>query len=83
MELEQSNGTIYGARYYTVIPKFPAHASTWFKPEWEAMVGWCVTTFDPTPEDGVWTPNARWYVNNAKFWFRDLEDVTLFVLRWS
>jgi len=44
---------------------------------------WCVTTFGPTPVDGVWTPGGRWYANNAKFWFRDKEDMLVFVMRWS
>jgi hypothetical protein len=42
-----------------------------------------VATYGPSSDDGVWTPNMRWYVNNAKFWFRDLEDVTIFLLKWS
>jgi hypothetical protein len=83
MKIEQSEGTVYGVRYYSVLPIFPAHAPTWFKPEWNIMVEWCVATFGPAPEDGVWTPNARWYVNSSKFWFRDLGDITMFILKWS
>lgn len=83
MELEQSEGTVYGTRYHSIRPNFPAYAPTWFKAEWNSMVEWCVTTFGPTPEDGVWTPNARWYVNNARFWFRDTADLNWFVLRWQ
>ena len=83
MKIEQSEGTVYGARYYSILPIFPAHAPTWFKTEWNIMVEWCVTTFGPTPEDGVWTPDARWYVNNSKFWFKDPADITMFLLKWS
>jgi len=47
------------------------------------MVGWCVETFGPTTDDGVWTPGQRWYVNNARFWFKDVKDRDWFILRWS
>lgn len=33
--------------------------------------------------DGVWTPDQRWYANNAKFWFRNPKDRDWFVLRCS
>lgn len=83
LELDISEGTVYGARYYTVSPQFPAHAPTWFKPEWDAMIAWTVATFGPTPKDGVWTPNAKWYVNNAKFWFKERKDLEWFLLKWQ
>lgn len=83
MELECLEGEIFGARYYTVRPLFPAHAPTWFRKEWDSMLQWCVETYGPTPEDGVWTPGSRWYSNNAKFWFRNEVDRTLFVLKWQ
>lgn len=78
-----SEGTVYGKRYWTVAPQFPAHIDTWFRTEWDVMLLWCVNTYGPTPEDGVWTPDARWYVNNAKFWFRDEQDRAWFVLKWT
>lgn len=83
MKLELSEGTVYGEQYWTVAPHFPAHPPTWFKPEWDAMLAWCVDTYGPTPEDNVWTPGARWYVNNSRFWFRDSADREWFVLRWT
>ena len=52
-------------------------------PIWEDMIAWTTQTFGPTPKDGVWTPNARWYVNNARFWFKEEKDREWFVLRWS
>jgi hypothetical protein len=51
--------------------------------EWHEMVAWCVATFGPTAKDGVWTPKQRWYVNNAKFWFKEAKDRDWFILRWS
>jgi len=50
---------------------------------WEKMITWTVETFGPTADDGVWTPGARWYVNNARFWFREEKDREWFLLRWQ
>jgi hypothetical protein len=74
-ELELNEGRVYGARYLTVHP-----SNSW---HWNDMMAWMVETFGPTAHDGVWTPNMRWYANNAKFWFRNEADQLLFVLRWS
>jgi hypothetical protein len=65
-----------GARYLTVAPMNA-------EGQWSDMIEWMVTTFGPTDKEGVWTPGQRWYVNNAKFWFRDQKDRDWFVLRWS
>ena len=81
MIIEQGEGTVYGCRYYTVKPQVKLFMDP--NPDWNKIIAWAVETYGPTPENGVWTPNARWYVNNAKFWFRNLADVTMFVLRWS
>lgn len=82
MNFEFSEGRVFGARYYTVEPDFGWRAG-WYNQGWEDMLAWCVQTFGPTPEDGIWTPGSRWYVNNAKFWFRKEEDKMLFLLKWS
>lgn len=72
---ELSEGTVYGQTYSTVGPQSGA--------QWDAMMAWMVETFGPTAHDGVWTPGQRWYANNAKFWFRDKQDLEWFVLRWA
>ena len=74
--LHIDEGRVYGARYYTVEP---VNASA----QWPEMMEWMVETFGPSPIDGVWTPGARWYANNAKFWFRNKKDLDWFVIRWS
>ena len=74
-ELELSEGRVYGARYLTVHPNNGAR--------WNEMMAWMVFTFGPSSEDGVWTPDMRWYANNSKFWFRDARDRDWFILRWS
>jgi hypothetical protein len=55
---------------------------------WRDMSDWCSETFGPVSD--VWQadkwftePGARWYQNNAKFWFRDEADRIWFLLRWS
>ena len=74
--LEYSTGKVFGHDYLTVAP---VNAEGM----WNDMMEWMVTTFGPSAKDGVWTPDQRWYANNAKFWFRDQKDRDWFVLRWS
>jgi hypothetical protein len=74
-DLELGEGRVYGARYLTV---HPSNGSAW-----NEMMQWMISTFGPTAHDGVWTPGMRWYANNAKFWFRNEKDLTMFILRWS
>jgi hypothetical protein len=48
------------------------------------MENWCIKTFGDTPKEGVFiTPNARWYMNGSKFWFREKKDLEWFILRWA
>ena len=74
-KLELSEGRVYGARYLTVHPTNGTR--------WNEMMAWMVKTFGPSAWNGVWTPDQRWYANNAKFWFRDEKDLTMFILRWT
>ncbi len=74
-ELNLGEGRVYGAKYLTVHPSNGWH--------WNEMMAWMIDTFGPTAHDGVWTPSMRWYANNAKFWFRNEKDLTMFILRWS
>jgi hypothetical protein len=70
-----SEGRVHSDRYLTVHPNNGS--------KWNEMMEWMVNTFGPSAVDGVWTPNMRWYANNAKFWFRYEKDLTMFILRWS
>ena len=74
--LEYSTGRVFGHDYLTVAPMNA-------EGQWSDMMEWMVATFGPTANDGVWTADHRWYVNNAKFWFRNQKDRDWFVLRWS
>ena len=54
--------------------------------DWNQMVEYAVNTFGPSgtaDKPGVWTPHQRWYVNNAKFLFKDKSDCEWFLLRWQ
>jgi len=77
-DIKLSEGTVYGARYYTAEP---------VGGNWPEMEAWCYETFgdDVSP---IWgeakapEPAQRWYKNNRKFWFRNEKDRMLFVLKW-
>lgn len=63
-----------GARYYTVQPPWG-----WVHKDIEI---WCKKTYGPV--GCVWDHQIdRWFMNNAKFVFRDQADRTLFLLRWA
>jgi len=78
-DLTLDEGTVYGAKYYTVQPEGGS---------WKDMELWCHQTFGET--SNIWSetknlapePLKRWYMNNRKFWFREEQDRTLFVLKW-
>jgi hypothetical protein len=79
-DLMLSQGTVYGARYYTVEP---------IGGNWMEIEEWAIQTYGET--GSLWRetknltpePLQRWYMNNRKFWFRDERDRTMFILRWS
>ena len=74
--LEYSTGKVFGKEYLVA----PMNAEG----QWPDMMTWMVETFGPLDDSqGVFTPDQRWYANNAKFWFRNRKDRDWFVLRWS
>lgn len=85
MELKIEEARAFGARYYTV--KFIIDwnlSGDWGGIDtWNSMMNWNIETFGDTPDDGVWTAGARWYMNNSKFWFRERKDLEWFVLKWQ
>ena len=74
--LEYGTGKVFGQEYLTVAPMNA-------EGKWSDMMTWMVTTFGPTAKYELRPADQRWYVNNAKFWFRDQKDRDWFVLRWS
>ena len=79
MDMIVDEGRVFGARYYTVQP------TVWPNPNvpWIEMEQWMTETFGPSPVDGVFSPNGRWYANNERFWFRNKKDMEWFLLRWQ
>ena len=79
-DLVFSEGTVYGSRYYCVEPVGGS---------WLDMESWCLDTYGST--GSIWAetksltpePLQRWYMNNRKFWFKELKDRDWFVLRWQ
>lgn len=85
MKLELDEGRVYGARYWTVhpVPNWDLNGD-WGNVEiWNRMMTWMIETFGPGPDDGIWTPGARWYANNARFYFRNEQDRDWFLLKWQ
>jgi hypothetical protein len=78
-DLILSEGTVYGSRYYCIEP---------MGGNWLDMEVWCTRTFGET--GSIWQetknltpePHKRWYMNNRKFWFKDIKDRDWFILRW-
>ena len=76
-DLTLSEGTVYGARYYCVEP---------VGGNWPDMETWCLDTYGNP--GSVWDknkapqPNARWYMNDRRFWFRTERDRDWFIIRW-
>ena len=72
-------GTVYGSRYHTAEPI----GGNWFD-----METWCHQTFGESSTSPIWGESKapklaeRWYVNNRKFWFRDIKDRDWFLIRW-
>lgn len=76
-DLMLSQGNVYGSQYHCVEP---------VGGNWMEMEMWCLDTYgncgsawdkDKAPE-----PNARWYMNDRKFWFRNQKDRDWFIVKW-
>lgn len=77
-DLIVDTGTVYGSKYHTV---------KMVGGNWPKMAEWSIETYGPAAKH-IWgerevpEPRQRWYMNNGKFWFRDEQDLILFILRW-
>jgi len=78
-DLILSEGQVYGSRYYCVEP---------IGGNWLDMEVWALDTYGGTgsiwgqADNDVPGTNARWYMNDRRFWFRNEADITMFVLKW-
>jgi hypothetical protein len=82
MKLSIDEGTVYGLQYYNVTP----YCNMTETIPWDDIEKWCTNSFGTsgTPDyPGIWTPYERWYVNTARFWFKDKKDLEWFLLRWN
>lgn len=80
-DVHLSEGKVYGARYYCIEP---------IGGNWREMEDWCIATMGAST-GSIWAeevdkktpqPGERWYANNRKFWFRNEQDRTMFIMRW-
>jgi hypothetical protein len=87
MGMNISEGRVYGSRYYTVEPEISWDPTNdWGSiDKWARMEKWCIDTYGSTGE--IWGDDPailhRWYMNGAKFWFREKKDLEWFMLRWQ
>lgn len=84
--VEVSDGTILGSHYHSAKPIYDdgAYAISGRSEKWDKAVEWCVENFGTTRLPWVNGGKLeRWYVNNSTFWFKNEEDLTLFLLRWA
>lgn len=77
-DLIQSEGKVFGARYYCVEP---------VGGNWSSMSAWCRESFGSPAEiweahNFIWPDCGRWYENDRKFWFRNERDRDWFIIRW-
>lgn len=70
-----SQGTIFQKQYHTAEP---------WAGDWKQMESWCRECFgDPGSVWDDFSSNNRWYMNSRRFWFRDEQDLLLFLLKWA
>lgn len=76
-----SQGTVYGVQYHCVEPRGIS---------WREMERWALDRFGKPgsiwdirrPDDIAPEPNSRYYMNDSKFWFKDQNDLLIFLMRW-
>lgn len=51
--------------------------------DWLKLEDWCHSTFGERPYNEWPTSSDRWFVNNSAFWFRNNDDLLMFLLRWQ
>lgn len=77
-DLVLSEGSVYGSRYYCVEP---------VGGNWPDMEIWSLDTYgncgSAWDENKAPELNARWYMNDRRFWFREEKDRNWFIMKWS
>ena len=68
-----SESQLHGAQYHIVQPIFA---------NWKELESWAIETYGESSD--IWETNCgRWYYNDSRLWFRNEEDVSMFVLKWG
>ena len=73
-KLTFDTGKVCGYDYLTITPRGY---------DWSDLEAWCTEAFGLRGDMWKTVPNARWYANNAKLWFRDRKDYDWFIIRWN
>jgi len=88
MDMKIDEGRVFGARYYTAQPEICWDPTNdWGSIDaWEKMEEWCTNIFGSVGD--IWDDSdpkvlSRWYMNGAKFWFREKKDLEWFILKWQ
>jgi hypothetical protein len=76
-----NDATVFGCKYFSLEPSWDKWGNR--KEEWDNWVRWCVLTYGGTGDLFTQEPVAKWYANSGRLWFRNEEDVTMFLLKWS
>ena len=81
-----------GARYYVANVSCISGTNWWvpygvskqeLQRDWLKLEDWCYSTFGKRPLNEWPASSDRWFVNNSSFWFRDHDDLLMFLLRWQ
>jgi hypothetical protein len=72
-----------GARYYAATPITLVADITLTHRKWLDIEDWCYTNFGERPMNRWPDSGDRWFANDGAFWFRDEQDLMMFILRWT
>ena len=83
MKIDVEEKRLNGARYYTASPYVDGLNSVETLREWLVLEDWCWDNFGERPMNRWPDSGDRWFANNNAFWFKDEQDLMMFMLRWS
>ncbi len=81
MALTVTESKWHGCRYHVVEIEHEWDPAVW-QHSWRNMETWCVDKLGSPGDPWDMTP-AQWYMNGGKFYFRNHNDLMLFLIRWT
>jgi len=79
-----STGSLYGTKYYKAEHIFNESIIEHHHLKWSLMKSWLSENCDWSMLNlGFYPKDKRLYVYQTTFWFRDVEDLMMFKLRWG